>query len=85
VEIPGVISLPRRRTDPIEIDLAHVEAAIALVLRGGAVRVRLVGLTDPESLAPVALARAQASGVGFSVDRDPRAWTLTIGPRSADR
>lgn len=85
MEIPRLISLPRHRTDPIEIDLAHVEAAIALVLSGGAVRVRLVGLTDPRSLAPVALARAQAAGVGFSVERDPRTWTLTIGPRSADR
>ena len=73
--------LPRSRTEPLEHDLAHVDAAIELVLRGQAIRVRLAGLTDPETLASVALARAQAAGLDFVIDRGGAASTLTIGPR----
>ena len=40
-----------------------------MVSRGAAVRVRLVGLHAPDEVAPVALARAQAAGIGFRVDR----------------
>jgi hypothetical protein len=78
---PELIVLPRSRIDPLEHDLAHVDAAIELVRRGSAVRVRLAGLSDPDSRASVALARAQAAGLEFVIDRGGAASTLTIGPR----
>jgi hypothetical protein len=74
----------RPRADPFESDLAQVDAAIELVRRGAAVRVRLAGLRDPEALAQVALARTQAADLAFDVDRDGDALTLTIGPRHGD-
>ena len=75
--------LPRARTDPFELDVANLEAAIELVRSGLAQRVRLVGLADPATLAPIGLARAQAADIGFTVDRRDDALTLTIGPRLA--
>jgi hypothetical protein len=64
----------------IDADLREVDSAIEMVTRGAAVRVRLVGLQAAEEIAPIALARAQAAGVQFALDR--RATTrLTIGPR----
>jgi hypothetical protein len=80
MEPAGIIALPRVRTDPFELDVANLEAAIELVRSGLANRVRLVGLSDPETLAPIGLARAQAADVGFTVDRRDHALTLTIGP-----
>jgi hypothetical protein len=77
----GIIVLPRRRTDPFELDLAHIEAAIELVRNGQAARVRLVGLADAADLAPIGLARAQAVGLDFAVERHDDALTLTFGPR----
>jgi hypothetical protein len=74
----------RPRADPFETDLAHVDAAVELVRRGAAVRVRLAGLRDPEGLAQVALARAQAADMAFGVDRDGDAMTLTIGPKRGE-
>lgn len=71
----------RPRTDPFEMDMAQVDAAVELVRLGAALRVRLAGLRDPETLAQVALARTQAADLEFSVDRDGDAVTLTIGPR----
>jgi hypothetical protein len=71
----------RPRVDQFETDVAHVDAAVELVRLGAAVRVRLAGLRDPEALAQLALARAQAADLLFSVDRDGDAVTLTIGPR----
>ena len=64
----------------IDVDLREVDSAIALVSRGAAVRVRLVGLHAPDEIAPIALARAQAAGVRFGVDRR-ETTRLTIGPR----
>ena len=64
----------------IDADLREVDTAIAMVARGAAVRVRLVGLHAPDEIAPTALARAQAAGVRFALDR--RGTTrLTLGPR----
>lgn len=77
-----LIVLPRRRADAFELDLVQVDAAIELVRRGGAIRVRLVGLADAEELASTALAQAQAAGVAFAVDRHGSELTLTIGPRT---
>jgi hypothetical protein len=71
----------RPRTDLLDIDIAQVDAAVELVRLGAALRVRLAGLREPEGLAQLALARAQAADLEFSVDRDGDAVTLTIGPR----
>jgi hypothetical protein len=62
------------------IDLANVDAAIELVRRRTADRVRLAGLDSAERLAPLALAKAQAAGVRFVLDRDGGSVTLTFGP-----
>jgi hypothetical protein len=60
-------------------DLAEIDAAIALVARGTATRVCLVALHAPRTVAPIGLARAQAAGVDFSLDR--AAMALTLGPK----
>jgi hypothetical protein len=83
VDLAKVIVLPRPRTETIERDLGHVTAAIELVRRGDAARVRITGLPDAADIASLALARAQAAGVGFAAERDAFGLTLTIGPRSA--
>ncbi len=70
--------------DPREVDLREVDAAIELVVRGLAVRVRLVGLNDPDAVAPIALARAQVAEVGFRLDHGS-ATSLTIGPTGPSR
>lgn len=63
-------------------EIAEVEAAITLVDMGTATRVRLVDLPHALLLAGQALARAQAAGVAFRVDRrGPGHVTLEIGPR----
>ncbi|HET8786949.1 MAG TPA: hypothetical protein VFM38_15045 [Candidatus Limnocylindrales bacterium] len=67
MDTAGLIVLPRAE-DPIDADLREVDVAIALVVQGAAVSVRLVGLTSAERIAPTALARAQAAGVDFRVD-----------------
>lgn len=66
--------------DPFEVDLREIDAAIELVRRGVATRVRLVGLPTFEELAALGLARAQAAGVAFQVQRDSSTWLLTFGP-----
>ena len=81
MEPAGIIRLPRRRTDPFELDVANLDAAIELVRAGLAHRVRLVGLSTADDLAPIGLARAQAADIDFTVDRHHEAITLTIGPR----
>jgi hypothetical protein len=50
-----------------------------MVTSGSAVRIRLAGLTDVDTIAPIALARAQASAIRFRVDRGS-ATSLTFGP-----
>ena len=68
--------------DAIDAALAEVDAAIALVIRGGAVRVRLIGFPLADVVAGLAAARAQVAGVGFQVDRPDAAGTpaLIVGP-----
>jgi len=67
--------------DVVEHDLAEVDAAIGLVARGLASRVRLVGLHRPEAVAPTGLAHAQEARVRFSLDRGAGgAVALTLGP-----
>ncbi len=73
---------PGAPTDSEEQDLAEIDAAIELIRRGLAARVRLVGLRTPETVAWAGLARAQASHVQFSVDRGAGdVVALTLGPR----
>ena len=57
-----------RAEDPIDADLREVDVAIALVVKGAAVCVRLVGLASAEHIAPIALAHAQAAGVDLRID-----------------
>jgi hypothetical protein len=78
VDIAGLYLLPSA-DDRVDSDLREIDTAIAMVTRGAAVRVRLVGLHAPDEVASIALARAQAAGVGFQIDRNP-STRLTIGP-----
>ena len=72
--------------DPTDEDLdnalAEVDAAIALVIGGGAVRVRLIGFALAEVVAGLAAAHAQLAGVGFQIDRPEVAGAaaMIIGP-----
>ena len=81
MESANLIVLPRPRTDPDELALVHIDAAIELVRSGAALRVRLAGLAEAADQVSAALARAQAAGVDFAVDRHDAAMTLTFGPR----
>ncbi len=81
MDTAGLILLPRA-DDPLDIDLREIDVAIALVVRGAAVRIRLVGLNAPDAVASMALARAQHAGVDFHVDCDGGATRLTFGPSS---
>jgi len=65
--------------DALDADLREVDAAIEMVARGLAVRVRLVGLNDADTIAPIALARAQLANIDFRVDHGATT-SLTIGP-----
>jgi hypothetical protein len=58
--------------------LAEVDAAIALVRRGAALRVRLIGFALAEAVAGVAAAHAQLASVGFQIDRPDVAGALAI-------
>ena len=72
--------------DPIERDLAEIDAAIGMVAAGIATRVRLVGLARPDVAAAVALARSQAACLGFEVDSGPDGIsTVTVGPIAVRR
>ena len=71
----------RPTPDAIDLDLAEVDTAIALVDRGIATRVRLSGLNAPDLVAATALARAQAVSIAFHVERTATSTTLTLGPR----
>jgi hypothetical protein len=78
VDTAGLHVLPIGE-DLLDADLREIDTAIAMVTRGAAVRVRLVGLHAPDEVASIALARAQAAGVKFQIDRSP-STRLTIGP-----
>ena len=62
-----------RALDPSDEDvekaLGQVDAAIALVSRGAAVRIRLIGFPFVGVVAGLAAAHAQLAGVGFQIDR----------------
>jgi len=83
MDTADLVFLPRA-DDPVNEDLdaelREVDVAIEMVARGAAVRVRLVGLSDPDTIAPIALARAQLAGVEFHLDRAGPTPRLTFGP-----
>ncbi len=81
MEPADLIVLPRPRSDPDELELVHIHAAIELVASGAAERVRLAGLDGASGLESTALARAQAADVAFAVERHGATMTLTFGPR----
>ena len=66
------LPFPGASHEEVVADLAEIEAGVALVSRGLATRVRLVGL-----------AHAQASHVAFALERNPRGMVaVTLGPRA---
>jgi hypothetical protein len=67
-------------TESLDRDLAEVDAAIAMVASGRALRVRLDGLVGVEAIAAAGLARAQGAGVGFRLIRATNGAALTVGP-----
>jgi hypothetical protein len=76
------LPFPMAATDPLDRDLAEIDAGIAMVSLGLATRVRLVGLARPEAAASSGLAHAQAADVRFSLDRGPSGVVaVTLGPR----
>jgi hypothetical protein len=76
--------LPGAALDPVERALVEVDAAVALVVQGVALRVTVSGLPAADDVAAAAAARAQVAGVAFRVRRDTReAVTLVVGPRLA--
>jgi hypothetical protein len=77
-----LLPFPNASVDPIERDVAEIDAALGLVARGLATRVRLVGLLRPEAAAETALAHAQEADVAFSLERETDGTVvLTVGPR----
>ena len=74
---------PREPSDEeLEIALAEVDAAIALIQAGAAARIRLIGFALVDVVAGLAAAHAQLAGVGFQIDRlDPAgAAAMIVGP-----
>ena len=66
----------------LENALAEVDAAIALVRRGAAVRIRLAGFALIDVVAGIGAAHAQLAGVRFQIDRPEVAGIIgvTVGP-----
>jgi len=76
----ALLSFPDAPSDVVAPHVADIDAAIALVARGLATRVRLVALDRPEAAAAVGLAHAQEAGVRFRLDRGPDGIAITVGP-----
>jgi hypothetical protein len=77
-----------RRPDPLDVALREIDIAVDLVRSGRARVVELVGLPAAERAAGVGLAKAQAAGVRFSVQRSgpaAGAVSLRIGPSFDDQ
>ena len=68
--------------NPLGRALAEIDAAIALVVAGVAVRITLCSLEAAEDAAFTGAARAQTARVAFRLVRDsPSSVSLVIGPR----
>ena len=74
--------LSRVSVEPLEHDLAEIDAAIELVRLGLAIRVRLAGLIAIDRVVGMAAAHAQTAGVQLALDRAGASPALTIGPRT---
>ena len=82
MDSPTPVPFPLASLDPLDHDLAEIDAAIHLVAAGIAIRIQLVGLIRPDAVAPTGLAHAQRSGVAFGLDRRGEApYAVTVGPR----
>lgn len=80
---PHHLSLPSRFSADPDDTLAELTAAIDLVASGLAARVVCTNLAGVEAVAPVALARAQARGIAFRIDRGPEGRPrAVVGPRA---
>jgi hypothetical protein len=72
--------------DPLEVALREIEIAVDLVSSGRARVVELVGLPAAERAAGFGVAKAQAAGVQFSVQRSGSgSASLRIGPNLEGR
>lgn len=81
--MPDVKARARRahRPDPLEVAVREIEIAVDLVCSGRARVVELVGLAAAERAAGFGVAKAQAAGVRFSVQRSGSgSASLRIGP-----
>ena len=71
--------------DLVDRALLEIDAAIALVSGGVAVRVRICCLGDADTVALQGAARAQAVGLAFRLQREAsEALTVIVGPRLGD-
>ena len=79
-----VIAFPRDLDGAAESEaaIAEIDAAIAMVTGGHAIRVRLTAVPDIAQVAGVGAAHANAVGVGFRLESPQRAGviTVTVGP-----
>jgi hypothetical protein len=68
--------------EDVERALSQIDAAIAVVARGAAVRIRLIGFPLVDVVAGLAAAHAQLAGVGFQIDRlaPTAAAAMIVGP-----
>jgi len=74
-----------RQPDPFDVALREIDIAIDLVCSGRARVVELVGLPAAERAAGFGVAKAQAAGVRFAVQRSGSgSASLRIGPRVDD-
>jgi len=79
---------PRQaRPSRLQRDLIEGEAAVEMVARGVASRVRVQGLRHGERVSPLLAATAQRAGVGFRIERrvDGGTPVLVFGPRLPTR
>ena len=71
--------------DAADRALLEIDAAIALVAGGAAVRVRIACLASADTVALQGAARAQAAGVAFRLQHETSGpLTVVIGPQLAD-
>jgi hypothetical protein len=83
VDAPRVFRLPATITSERERATAEVLAAVDLVASGAARRVTIQGLEQLEGVLGVGLARAQAHGIAFAVQRDGDGSVhIVVGPRT---
>jgi hypothetical protein len=79
-----ILPFPGAVHEPVDTDLAEIEAGVALVSMGLATRVRLVGLAHVDDVAAAGLALAQAAHVAFALERSTSgSAAVTLGPRTS--